>query len=923
VTGYDLRGRLHYVVLLGILWIGVLVSCVSTAAADTPLQILDFSAAALQSEGESALDTEAGGHPGALTTSFDVSPSEDIKQVVIDVPAGLVVNPQAAAKCALSDLTTFPAGRCPPASQIGTIDLRPVQHSVELGLPVYNMIPEQGYPAEFGIFETVLSRTALLYGSVRGSDYGGRVISAPFPRALPIEGVSATFFGDPALHNGGGAQPLALASNPSDCSAPNFTTSMHVDSWQHPGRFNSDGTPDFSDPNWREARLISPAVTGCEALKFRASISLTPTTMDSGAPSGLTLDLAVPQSSDPNARATPPLKDTTVTLPLGMSVSPSAADGLEGCTDAQIALSSVASGTCPERSQLGTVTIQTPLLTEPLKGQMFLGTPLCSPCTNADAEGGRMLRLFIQVAGAGIVVKLAGTTSADSSTGQLTTTFKNNPQQPFSDLKLELKAGPRAPLVTPTECGVYASAVDLTPWSTPFTADATLAPSFTVSGCPDPSLFAPSFTAGTAGTQAGMFSPFSLSIGRQDSDQRFAGLTTTLAPGLLGKLAGLPLCPDANATTGSCPPASRVGSVMAGAGPGSHPFFLPGQIYLTGPYKGGPYGLVVEVPAIAGPFNLGTVVVRQSLRVDSHTAQATVVSDAFPTMLDGVPLQIRSVSATIDRPNFTFTPTRCDPTQITGTLRSTRGQSVPVFSRFQVGGCRELSFKPLFAVSTQSTASKPNGVSLRVRVTANQGPRNAPAGPGEANIKRVDVQLPQSMPSRLTTLQKACTSVQFAADPAGCPPGSFVGKAVAHTPLLNSPLVGPAILVSHGGAAFPDLVLVLQGEGIRLDLIGATEIKKGITYSRFDTVPDAPVSSFELDLPAGPHSVLAAYLPAKANGSLCGTKLLMPTTITGQNGATFTQRTKIAVTGCPKAKKRKHASKSISKSHASRDRRRH
>jgi hypothetical protein len=886
----------------------VVIACANTApaSATVPLHITDFSASVL-GPGK-ALDTRAGGHPDTLVTSFDVSPSEDIKQVVIDAPAGLVVNPQAAPLCPLSDLANLPA-KCSPATQIGSLDLRPVGQGEEFGLPIYNIVPEQGYPAEFGVFETELSRTALLYPSVRsGSDYGGRVISAPFPRALPIEGVTARLFGNPALQDNSGGTPLPLLSNPSDCSAGSFTATLHVDTWQRPGRFNADGTPDFSDPNWQEAKSVSPPVTGCEALRFSPTISVQPTTARAGAPSGLSVDLRFPQSADPNGLATPPLKDVTVTLPPGMAVSPSSADALEACSDAQIAVASAAPGSCPPGSQIGTVQIHTPLLADPLQGQIFLGTPLCSPCTDADAREGRMLRLFIQAQGAGVVVKLPGRTAADPSTGQLTASFLNNPQQPVDDVTVKLKEGPRAPLVTPDACGTYTSTAELSPWSTPFTADAALSSAFDITACASPSQFAPTFSAGSARAVAATFSPFVLEFSRQDEDQQLAGISLTLPPGLLARLAGVRLCDDASANAGSCPPDSRVGAVTVGAGPGSHPLFLPGQVYLTGPYNGGPYGLAVVVPAVAGPFNLGNVVVRQSLRIDPHTAQASVVSDPFPTIRAGVPLRLRTVRATIDRTGFTVNPTSCSPMRLAATLTSTHGQSVGVGTQFQVGGCRELGFAPSFAVATQGATSKANGASLRVRISASQGPRSNPDSPGEANIRRVAVSLPKLLPSRLSTLQKACPEAQFASNPGGCPQGAFVGVAVAHTPLLSGPLSGPAVLVSHGGAAFPDLVLVLQGEGVRLDLVGNTQITRGITFSRFETVPDAPISSFELTLPRGKYSALAAGV----RGTLCGKRLLMPTTLEAQDGAVLQRVTRISLLGCPAAHRAKHTKRSRS-----------
>jgi hypothetical protein len=328
--------------------------------------------------------------------------------------------------------------------------------------------------------------------------------------------------------------------------------------------------------------------------------------------------------------------------------------------------------------------------------------------------------------------------------------------------------------------------------------------------------------------------------------------------------------------------------------------FVPGNVFLTGPYRGAPFGLSIVTHAVAGPFDLGNVIVRAAVNVDPHTSQIVVTSDPLPTILQGIPLDLKTVNVTIDRPGFTFNPTNCSPLSVTGTIASTTGASAAVSSPFEAANCANLPFKPSFRVSTQARTSKANGASLDVKVSQK---------PGEANIQRVDVTLPLALPARLTTLQRACTEAQFNANPAGCPAASNVGMATATTPVLSMPLTGPAYLVSHGGAAFPDLVVVLQGEGITIDLTGNTDIKKGITYSRFETVPDAPIGSFELRLPEGPHSALAANTPGKAKGSLCSSKLSMPTTIAGQNGAVIHQSTPIKVTGCAKAKHRKKAHK--------------
>jgi hypothetical protein len=597
-----------------------------------------------------------------------------------------------------------------------------------------------------------------------------------------------------------------------------------------------------------------------------------------------------------------------------MSVNPGVADGLQGCSDAQISLFSADPAICPDASQIGTAEVHTPLLDHPLAGAVYIGTPLCNPCNDADAASGRMLRLFIQVNDpqSGVVVKLPGTVSANPSTGRLIATFKNNPQLPFSDLKLQFKGGPRAPLATPQTCGVFTTTSDLEPWSAPETPDATPSSSFGVSwdgaggACPASPPFAPSFTAGTVMPKAGGYSPFTLTLARADREQDLSQVQVHMAPGLLGTLSSVPLCGEPQAGLGTCSQASRIGTTTVAAGAGSDPFYLSGPVYLTGPYNGAPFGLSVAVPAVAGPFNLGTVVVRAAITIDPLTAAVTVTSGALPQIIDGVPVRLRTVNVTVDRPGFIFNPTSCSAQAVTATIGSAQGATAAVSSPFAAGGCASLPFKPRFTASTQAKTSKAGGASLDVKVAY-------PAG--QANIRSVKVDLPKQFPSRLTTLQKACVAAVFEANPASCPAASVVGIARAVTPVLPVTLTGPAYLVSHGGAAFPDLVVVLQGEGVRVDLTGATLIKKGITSSTFKTVPDVPISSFELYLPQGKYSVLGANLPASAKYSLCGQTLAMPTAITGQNGAVLKQTTKIAVTGCPKAKKKKTKARKASHRH--------
>ncbi len=697
---------------------------------------------------------------------------------------------------------------------------------------------------------------------------------------------------------------------------------MSADSWQAIGGFDT-------------AAATLPAMTGCDRLHFTPSVTVQPDSTVADSPSGLNFDLRFPQNENPTGLAESTLAGTVVKLPGGFSVSPSAANGLQACSTAQISLNTNATPTCPDASRIGSVEISTPLLADPLRGGVFVAA-------QGDNPFGSLLAIYITAEADGVLVKLAGHVEADSESGQLTTTVESSPPLPFSELRLHLFDGPRAALATPEGCGAYTAATTLSPWSG-------LAPVLFSEqvqiGTACVSGFSPTASAGTMVPRAGRYSPVAVSFARADNEQELRGLSVSMPAGISAKLAGVPLCGDADATAGMCPDASQVGAVQTGAGPGSTPFFLPGKVYLTGPYRGAPYGLSVVVPAVAGPFNLGMVVVRQALQIDPNDTHVTVVSDPFPTILQGIPIRLRSVAVSIDRPNFTFNPTSCTPSTLALGFLSTSGASSTAMSPFQTAECSTLPFRPSFAASTAGPGTKAAGVAFEVKVQPpGQGPRAASDAPPEANIKRVDVQLPKQLPSRLTTLQKACTAPQFAKDPAGCPSESRVGSAVARTPILADPLTGPAYLVSHGNEAFPDLVIILQADGIRVDLTGHTQIKNGVTFSHFETVPDQPVSSFDLKLPAGKFSVLTA------NANICprattvrvrrtvkihGHKrvvtrrvsrrvtpqLLMPTTITGQNGAVIKQSTKVSVSGCsvaPRAKTKR--ARRVSKSHPPRPR---
>ena len=890
-------------------------------------------------------DTQAADHPSGLSTSFDVTNVSGVghipeatqpwRDIVVDLPPGVVGNPQVARQCPINELyigqySTYNAAACPTASKVGTLGIADNQSgylTAEGGrIPIYNMVPERNEPAEFAF--TYLEYPVGIYPSVVGQGAAAHIrVSVP---GIPVPGLVGTFsnfvkfFGDPNAEDGEPSSPNAFFTNSSDCTGGPLVTELHVDSYDDPGRWTAestgtvgtpdftDGTPDFNeanegvgDPAWKAKSVESPPVSGCEKLHFDPSLQLQPETTKADEPSGLAVDLSVPQNPDPHGLATPPVKDVSVTLPAGMSLSPSAGDGLQACTPAQFDLQSNTEGSCPNASVLGTTKLTTPLLAEPLTGYIFLAEPGCNPCSDEDASDGNMYKLYMQFEGSGIVQKVAGTVYANTTTGQLTATFLENPQFPFSDLQVAFKAGLRAGLATPQSCGTFTSTSDLTPWSTPYTPDATPASSFNVSwngsgeACPSTPPLTPSFSAGTSNPNAGQFSPLTLTFGREDRGQDLSGIQVKMPPGLLGSISGVPLCGEEQANAGTCSSASRIGTMTVAAGPGGHPLYEQGSIYLSEHYGGAPFGLSIVVPTQAGPFNLGNVIVRARINIDPSTSALTVTSNPFPQIIDGVPIRLRTANVTIERPGFIFNPTTCAQKHIEATISGVQGTTANVSAPFAVSGCAGLQFQPKFTVSTSGKTSKADGASLDAKVMF---PANSQGT--QSNIARFKVDLPKQLPSRLTTLQKACTAAQFNSNPAGCPAASVIGTVRVNTPVLPVPLTGPAYFVSNGGEAFPNLEMVLQGDGVRVDLVGDTFISKtGITSTTFNAIPDVPFSSFELYLPEGKYSALAA------NGNLCTSKLAVPTAIIAQDGSEIHKSTPVSVTGCPKAKKAKKKTK--------------
>ncbi|MGA7703902.1 MAG: hypothetical protein WB998_03290 [Solirubrobacteraceae bacterium] len=880
------------------------------------------------SNADGTIDTQAGSHPFAFTFNFDLNtkadskPEGEVRNVTANLPPGLVGNTTAVPRCTREQ---FDEENCPTGSQIGISSDGLSEGLPRLFLladiPVYNLVPPPGHPAEFG-FE-LDGNQVFLDASVRSDgDYG---ITEHVTNIPQREVVSSTVTiwgvpGDPS-HDAQRACRVKGLTVPGRCRS----TDGEVPFLTLPTSCTGPEQSSAFANEWADGKAIAEidlashdqtgkanGLTGCDHLGFGPSISAAPDTSDADTPAGLTVELKVPQEGlvATNGLAVSNIKDTTVTLPEGVVINPGQATGLGACQAAESAVGTREAPSCPSNSKVGTDEIETPLVKHSLKGDVYI---LQSNPPN--------LKLLVAASGEGVNLKLVGDVHLDEATGRLTTTFNETPELPFTTFRLSFSGGAQAALATPLRCGSYSSTSDFTPWSTPLVADVFPSSEFVISHGPGASAcaggtlpFSPQLTAGSTTDQAGGFTNFSLLLTREDGQQRIGSLQFKTPEGLLGMISKIPLCPEAQANAGTCSSASQIGHTVVEAGPGPYPLVVPqpGQppapIYLTGGYKGAPYGLSIVVPLVVGPFTLQTQVVRAKIEVDPLTAQLTVTTDPLPRIIDGIPADLRAINAVIDRPGFMFNPTGCEPSSFSGTATSTEGASVPIGSHFQMGSCRALTFKPDFKVSTSGKTSRKDGASLDAKIIYPTGELGANQASSQSNVKMVKVDLPKQLPSRLTTLQKACPSATFETNPAACPEDSRVGNATAITPVLPVQLTGPAYFVSYGGAKFPELVIVLQGYGVTVFLHGETFISKaGITSSTFRKVPDVPISSFELSLPEGPYSALAA------NGNLCIAKLKMPTAFTGQNGAVLKQTTPISVSGCAKHKAKKTKKKAAGK----------
>jgi hypothetical protein len=844
--------------------------------------------------------TQAAGHPPFGITGFEFNstaagagrePIGNVKRVRVDIPPGLAADPEALPACPVK---TFEEDGCPANTEVGKDELTAfiALANITLSAPVYNLQQPPGLPLDFGIHvSTPLLPLVNEHIFLEGHDSWNTDFHEYFEinnisKAIPVLKSKLIFNG-----RAGAGDFLTL---PSVCSSTT-TSHLEVESWEGAISRTQTHTP--------------VGVEGCDKVPFEPTAEVHPETTQSDEPDGVTAEVKVPQNTGSEEIDTADIADAHVTLPEGLTLDPSAAHALATCTEAQAGLAEAEHPavpgerpttpvSCPAAAKVAGVTIETDLPPGSLAGDVYLGSP------NGVALTGPPYTIYVDAESSyGVSVRLRGLVNPNPDTGRLQATFEGNPQLPFSALVMRFDGGPEAPLANPLACGTgQAEAL-----FTPYTGQATALSStpFATAGCPTPLPFSLTQSTQDSSPEAGAYTSYTFNLARGDGQQYLSQVATTLPAGLLGAIPSVPLCGEPQAAAGTCPPAAKIGTVSVTAGAGPEPYAFAGEVFLTGPYAGAPYGLSIVVPALAGPFDLGAVVTRAQIAVEPYTGRV-VVTASLPRLVEGVPLRLRSIAVDVDRPSFLFNPTNCGPLATESTLTgfvpgSSATATQSLASSFQVGACDQLPFSPKLTASTRAKTSRANGASLEVELTQ---------GTGQANIRQVIATLPKQLPSRLTTLHGACPAATFevANPPGACPEASRVGSATATTPVLPGKLEGPAYLVSHGGAAFPDLDVILRGDGVTVVLVGHTHISSaGVTSSTFESLPDVPVSSFTLSLPSGPHSLLAAH-----GGSLCRpisdrSALKMPTTIVAQSGAKLTLSTKIAVRSCPRLRHKQHS----------------
>jgi hypothetical protein len=850
--------------------------------------------------------TQAAGHPYEGVTDFTVAntngvPTNNVSNIRVDIPPGLISNPQAVPQCTSSQ---FPS--CPASTQLGVVQLELYTAGSDqwFGASVYNMVPPAGKVSDYAFNIPVANVRTDIIGGIRSAGDDGLYFTIAVPPSLvPAQIVRSAliFWGVPgdsahAPQLGWSCTGTLDLTDP-QCTPPASATThslsgtpfLTLPSGCLPAGQVSTLTLTSSAGMTEDTSSTPVPATGCASVAFNPSLSLTPSTTRSDTPTGLRVDVHVPQDENPSDLATSTLQTAIVKLPPGMTLDPSAANGLTACSPAQFGQGSDATPTCPSSSALGTVEIDTPLLPNPLTGTVYLGchgSSAQTPCTPAASGEPISTNLYVYATDAaqGIDQKLIGTVTTDAATGQVTTTFANQPQVPFSDFILNFNSGPAAAVANPLQCGQATTTSSIAPYSG--NAAQTPSSSFTVDSngsggaCPQPTPFQPAFSVTTATLNAGAFDhPLSFVITRADQQQYLGAVKVQLPPGLVGVIASVPQCPEPQASDGTCSAASQIGTTIAQAGAGSQPISESGPVYLTGPYQGAPFGLSIVVPDVAGPFELGTTIVRAAIEVDRTDAHVTVVSDRLPQIVAGVPLRLRSVDVRLDRPGFMLNPTSCAPFSVAATIDSAQGTPALGSSPFQATGCSALGFDPGLRIALsghkQTSVGKHPGLSATLHSSL-----------GQANLRSAQVTLPLSLALDPNNSQHVCSVTDSHTD--SCPAGTAIGSAKVITPIVNQPLTGSVYLVQgirttatgQQIRTLPALLIPLRGQ-VAIDLRGQTAVdSRSRLVTTFPNAPDVAFSSFQLTIAGGRHGILVVT----GHRSLCARRQTGLARLSAQSG---------------------------------------
>lgn len=907
-----------------------------------------FSAFSFEAENQNGTPaTEAGTHPYQLAIDLELNegpespgqpgvpfPAGDLRDLRLSLPSGLIGNPSAISHCSSALFNAprsspFEVSRsgesCPDKSQVGVITVHTsLGGGTSRSFGLFNLTPPPGFAAMLGA--SPFGQPIAFGGRVRNEagEYGLDLEARNFPQGLAIDAVEIAIWGTPwaAAHDGERGnclneaeplapwstcsvgpektnRPLAFLTLPTSCSAPLVLTAS-ADSWQAPGAFV-------------DVSATQPALLRCDRLSFATSSFSGPTTSRVSSATGFDFNLSVKQEGllEPGGLAGSEVQKAQVALPEGFTINPSVGAGLGVCTPGDYAAetaTSVPGAGCPNSSKIGTFTLQSPLLVEEttsfeqlIEGSIYLAQPGQNPF-------GALVGIYLVArAPNGILVKVAGRLQPDPSSGRITALFEGLPQLPYSNLKIHFREGQRAPLATAAGCGHYVTQVELTPWqSSSQIVPSVLHQNFEfqltqgIGGGPCPAVtppFAPGAEIGSVNSNAGSYSPFYLHLTRGDGEDEITSYSALLPSGLTGRLTGIPYCPEAaiaaartmsgvaETAAPSCPAASEIGHTVVGYGLGGVLTYAPGRLYLAGPYRGAPLSILAVDPALVGPFDLGTILVRSAIFVDPLTAQVRIdsaASDPIPHILGGIPLHLRDIRVYISRPNFTLNPTSCEPATAISTLTGSAppfanpaAASASPASPFHLNNCSSLGFAPRIALKLLGQ-TRPNGFpALRATVLER---------PGDANLKSAAVTLPRAEFLAQEHLRGVCTQSQFAAGAGNgsqCPANSVYGHARAFSPLLPQPLEGPVFLRS-GSHRLPDLVVAMSGDGgLAIDLVGRVDSVRGGMRASFEGLPDAPASKFVLTLSGGKRGLLVN------SADVCQAPATASVRMAGQNNAGY------------------------------------